>query len=62
LRFDNTRPGDIEIELAGDGGARADILRLLLDVGIEPRSFDLQGARLSDAFRALTAAPQERAS
>jgi len=62
LRFDNTRPGDIEIELAGDGGARADIVRLLLDVGIEPRSFDLQGARLSDAFRALTAAPQECAS
>ncbi len=55
LSFDNSRPGDIEIELAGDGGARGVILRQLLDAGVEPRSFDLQGARLSDAFLALTA-------
>ncbi len=55
LAFDNSRPGDIDIELAPDGGARGTILRRLLDAGVEPRSFDLQGARLSDAFLALTA-------
>jgi hypothetical protein len=54
--FDNTRPGDIVLELAAADGVRTDVLRLLLDAGIEPRSFDLQGAQLSDAFRALTAA------
>ncbi|MCW2765760.1 MAG: transporter related protein [Nocardioides sp.] len=59
LRFDETRPGGIEIELATGNGARTDILRLLLDKGIEPRSFDLQGARLSDAFRALTGTGRE---
>jgi ABC-2 type transport system ATP-binding protein len=61
LRLHNSRPGDIDVELAS-GGARTDILRLLLDAGIEPRSFDLQGARLSDAFRALTATTKEVAS
>lgn len=59
LRFDNTRPGDIEVELATGNGARSDILRLLLDAGVEPRSFDLQGARLSNAFLALTGANKE---
>ena len=52
-RFDNTRPGDVELEFA-TGNARIGILRLLLDAGIEPHSFDLQGTRLSDAFLALT--------
>lgn len=56
VRFDNARPGDIEVELASYAGAAADLLRLLLDQRIEPRSFDLQGARLSDAFRELTGA------
>ena len=59
LRFDNTRPGDIEIELATTDGARTGLLRLLLDAKIEPRSFDLQGTRLSDAFLALTAATKK---
>jgi ABC-2 type transport system ATP-binding protein len=59
LHFDNTRPGDLDIRLATTDGGRMDILRLLLDAGIEPRSFDLQGARLSEAFLALTGAPQE---
>ena len=59
LRFDNTRPGDIEIELAATNGNRSDIIRLLLDAGVEPRSFDLQGARLSNAFLALTGANTE---
>jgi ABC-2 type transport system ATP-binding protein len=54
VRFDNARPGDIEVELASYDGAATELLRLLLDMGIEPRSFDLQGARLSDAFRELT--------
>ena len=54
---DNTRPGDIDIELAATPAATAGLLRALLDAGIEPRSFDLQGARLSEAFLALTAQP-----
>jgi len=58
IRFDNTRPGDLDIELSTDPGSRGDILRRLLDAGIEPRSFDLEGARLSDAFLALTGAPR----
>lgn len=58
IRFDNTRPGDLDIELSSDPGSRGDILRRLLDAGIEPRSFDLEGARLSDAFLALTGAPR----
>jgi ABC-2 type transport system ATP-binding protein len=55
LSFDNTRPGDIEVELTTSDGARTELLRHLLDAEIVPRSFDLQGARLSDAFLALTA-------
>jgi ABC-2 type transport system ATP-binding protein len=61
LRLDNTRPGDIEVELATADGARTDFLRSLFDAGIEPRSFDLHGVRLSDAFRALTATSKESA-
>lgn len=59
MNFDNSRPGDIEIELSMSKGARRTILRGLLDAGIEPRSFDLQGARLSDAFLALTMSKKE---
>ena len=59
LQYDNTRPGDLEIELADTNGARTEILRTLLAAGIEPRSFDLQGARLSDAFLTLTHAGRE---
>lgn len=62
LNFDNSRMGDIEIELSSDGGARRTILSCLLDSGIEPRSFDLQGARLSDAFLALTGSEGELVS
>jgi ABC-2 type transport system ATP-binding protein len=54
VQFDNTRPGDLDVELGTGEHARSDLLRVLLDAGIEPWSFDLQGARLSDAFRALT--------
>jgi hypothetical protein len=59
LNFDNSRTGDIEIELSSDAGARRTILSRLLDSGIEPRSFDLQGARLSDASLALTGSERE---
>jgi ABC-2 type transport system ATP-binding protein len=54
IRFDNTRPGDLDVELGTATGARTRLLRALLDAGIEVRAFDLQGARLSDAFLALT--------
>ena len=60
LNFDNSRPGDIEIELSSNDGVRGAILRQLLDAGVEPRSFDLQGARLSDAFLALTGSEREK--
>ena len=52
--FDNVRPGDLELELS-PGATAGPILQRLLDAGVEPRSFDLRGARLSDAFLALTA-------
>jgi len=53
--FDNTRPGDIDLDLAPDVDDPArGILTALLDASIELRAFDLQRARLSDAFLALT--------
>ncbi len=54
IRFDNSRPGDLVVAIDNDHGAAASMLRALLDADIEPRAFDFQGARLSDAFRALT--------
>lgn len=54
VHYDNARPGDIEVELASRDGSRTQLLRALLDADIEPRSFDFQGAALSDAFLALT--------
>lgn len=59
IRFDNTRPGDLAIRLGTAAGARSELLRRLLDAGIEVRAFDLQGARLSDAFLALTEASRQ---
>ncbi len=61
VEFDNTRPGDIDIRLAPDEGAASLLLRALLDAEIDVRSFDLHGARLSDAFLALTAHDESRA-
>jgi ABC-2 type transport system ATP-binding protein len=52
--FDNSRPGDMDLQLAHSDGARREVLSLLLDAGIEPRSLDFRGSRLTDAFRALT--------
>ncbi len=54
IRFDNTRPGDVNFQLGTDVGTRSELLRCLLDAGVEVRAIDLQGARLSDAFLALT--------
>ncbi len=51
---DSSRSGGIRIELATSPGTAGMVLRALLDAGIEPLSFDLHGARLSDAFLALT--------
>jgi ABC-2 type transport system ATP-binding protein len=55
IGFDNARPGDLRVRLTPGADGRADILHRLVDAGVDVRSFDLQGARLSDAFRALTA-------
>jgi ABC-2 type transport system ATP-binding protein len=58
VQSENTRPGELTVELAAgpgeDDDRRTELLRLLLDAGIAPFSFDLQGARLSDAFVHLT--------
>jgi ABC-2 type transport system ATP-binding protein len=54
ITVDAARPGDIEFVLGSKPQARAQVLRSLLDAGIELRSFDLEGARLSTAFLALT--------
>ena len=53
--FDNTRPGDIDLDFAIDAAHPSrNVLSALLDARIEPRAFDLRRARLSDAFLALT--------
>lgn len=59
LAFDNGRPGEMTIELTALDGERSTLLRALLDADVEPRGFDLQGARLSDAFFAVTGAKRE---
>ncbi|HSF60249.1 MAG TPA: hypothetical protein VLA69_01000, partial [Gaiellaceae bacterium] len=42
---------------AEDGGAQLNVaVRVLLDAGVELRAFELEGARLSDAFLAMTEA------
>jgi ABC-2 type transport system ATP-binding protein len=59
VAVDNARPGDLDLDLDAVDGARGEVLSRLLDKGIEPRSFDFEGARLSDAYRALTFADRE---
>lgn len=54
INLDAGRPGDLDVQLGTTPGVRSELLRALLDAGIEVRAFDLQGARLSDAFLALT--------
>jgi hypothetical protein len=57
-RVDTGRPGEVEVDLPTPG-ALGQVLRRLLDAGIEPVAFGRQGARLSDAFLALTGAERE---
>lgn len=57
---DDRRPGELDLELAPEPEARRSLLRALLDAGVEPTAFDLAGARLSDAFLALTGAGSNR--
>jgi ABC-2 type transport system ATP-binding protein len=55
----NGRPGWLTIVFSGEQNGDAslnDAVRLLLDSGVELRSFELEGARLSDAFLAMTEA------
>jgi len=52
--YDNGKVGDIALELDGVTGNRNDLVTALIDGGVEIRSFDLQGARLSEAFLAMT--------
>ena len=53
LDVDAGRVGEIEIETASDLDAN-EILKPLIDANIGIRSVDVHGARLSDAFLALT--------
>ena len=52
IGFDNTRPGDIDVQLEADDGPH--LLRAMLDADIDLHAFDLHRARLSDAFLSLT--------
>ncbi len=54
VEFDNARPGDIRVRLEQDDLGARRVLAALLDAAVAPRAFDLHGARLSDAFLALT--------
>ena len=55
--FDNGRVGDIELELdSTTSGHRNDLVAALIESGVGLRSFDLHGARLSEAYLALTGA------
>jgi len=54
ISFDNSRPGDLIVTIDSDHGSAATTLRALLDAGVEPQAFDFRGARLSDAFMAIT--------
>lgn len=56
VQVDPNRPGTIMVDLGAASGAGGEALRRLLDAGIEPRSFDLHGGRLGEAFLALTGA------
>ena len=54
------RPGWLTVVFSSpedaDGAGFTDAVRVLLDTGVELRSFELEGARLSDAFLAMTEA------
>ena len=52
------QPGRLSVRFASENGSRNgslnDTVRLLLEAGVELRSFELERARLSDAFLAMT--------
>jgi ABC-2 type transport system ATP-binding protein len=50
------QPGQLTVTLARTNGATEDALRALVDARIQLLSFELEGARLSDAFLAMTEA------
>jgi ABC-2 type transport system ATP-binding protein len=58
VRASNGQPGwfNVVFSAASKNGATNDALRALLDSGVSVRSFELEGARLSDAFLAMTEA------
>lgn len=53
------RSGDIEMTLGSAERERGEVIHSLLAAGVVPLGFDLRGARLSDAFLALTTRPEE---
>jgi ABC-2 type transport system ATP-binding protein len=57
IRFDNARPGDLDLQLAPHAvpPASARVLAAIIDAGIEIRAFETDRASLNDAFLALTA-------
>ena len=55
VEFDSGRVGEIELELESTtSGHRNDLVTSLIESGVGLRSFDLQGASLSEAYLALT--------
>ena len=52
----DTHPGSLSAQLAGGDGSMNDGLRALADAGVPVLAFELEGARLSDAFLAMTEA------
>ncbi|WP_028061449.1 ABC transporter ATP-binding protein [Candidatus Solirubrobacter pratensis] len=55
VRQDDARPGALQVELAPWANAN-EVIAALLDAGVLLRAFELEGARLSDAFLAMTKA------
>ena len=59
LALDDAAPGSLTVSLDGhpsNGGPMNEGLRLLAEAGVPVLSFELEGARLSDAFLAMTEA------
>jgi ABC-2 type transport system ATP-binding protein len=61
VELDDMRPGSLTVTFSPVGDAASDgrlngVVRALLEAGVELRSFELEGARLSDAFLAMTEA------
>jgi len=52
----DAHPGSLRAQLAGGDGSMNEGLRALADAGVPVLAFELEGARLSDAFLAMTEA------